>query len=850
MAETMVLGNPKLLPQAIIKNILKRLPVKSLLRFQCVCKQWKTLIKTPSFIADHLQHSTYHNSSLLFQRSGSDKDLPVDLCLLDCEKQFHEVQNIPLDSSVRVRIVGSSNGLLCVERSNDRVHSILLWNPAIRKISQVHSNVYDFEGSIYVGYGYSRIVDDYKILRCYVPEDEYGDEEEVNRVEVYSLSTRRWKKVKFGNLKGLNFQSDTVSANGAIFWLGSKPDKEEELVISFDIAEEAFTLVTMPPLDESHKYSGHKLTVHENKLAVISHFIEGVSFTTDSWYIDLWVGEEGIGAPKERWRWTKKYSLITFTDAEHPSGIFRINPLCIWRDELVCNGVEMSGIVSKTECEKNIEVNEMFGETESEENTEVISVLCLSNLRTNKLRKIATGRCGNEFSVILSHAESLVPIDGNGIREVNTIGHKIVDGNTRFLPQEIISNILKRLPVKSLLRFHCVCKQWKNLIMAPSFIANHLDHSTHHNPSLLFQRSGSDKGLPVDLRLVDCKKQLHEVQNIPFDSSVHVRIIGSCNGLLCVECTSNRVHSLFLWNPAIRKIRQVHNNVHDFEGRIYVGYGFSPIVNDYKILRAYVPEDEDEVNRVEVYSLSTQRWKKIKFGNLNGVNLNYESVSANGAMFWHDMEEDLVVSFDIAREAFTLIPMPPLDKYKKYFRYQLIVYENKLGVISHFIESVSFTTDSWYIDLWVVEEGVGVPQERWNWTKKYSLITYTDAGHPSGVFRIDPLCIWRDELVCNGLSEIDGKTERKENIKAEEMFEMFLKTAWEEKMNEMNGIFGETEPEEEDEVLSVLCLSNLRTNELRKIATDKCSMNFSVIFNHVESLVPIDSIRIQEVHRA
>ncbi|KAI9127251.1 hypothetical protein K1719_001810 [Acacia pycnantha] len=809
-------GNPRLLPQTIIRNILQRLPVKSLLRFQCVCKQWGTLIKNHSFIADHLHHSTHHNSYLLFQRSGSDKDLPVDLCLLDCEKQFDEVQNIPLDSSVRVRIVGSSNGLLCVERSNDRVHSLFLWNPAIRKISQVHSNVYDFEGSIFVGYGYSPIADDYKILRCYVPEDE----DELNRVEVYSLNTHRWKKVKFGNLKGVNFQSDTVSANGAMFWLGSKPDKEEELVISFDIAEEAFTLVPMPPLDESHKYSGHKLTVHENKLAVISHFIKGVSLTTDSWYIDLWVVEEGIGAPKKRWRWTKRYSLITFTAAEHTSGIFRINPLCIWRDELVCNGAEKSGIVSKTECEKNIELNEMFGrfgETESEENAEVISVLCLSNLRTNKLRKIATGRCGNEFSVILSHAESLVPIDGIGIRQVNTIGQKIVDGNTRFLLQEIIPNILKRLPVKFLLRFQCVCKQWKNLIMAPSFIADHLHHSTHHNP-LLFQWSGSGKRLPVDLRLVDCKKQLHEVQNIPFESSVHVTIIGSCNGLLCVECTSNQVHSLFLWNPATRKIRQVHNNVHDFKGRIYVGYGFSPIVNDYKILRAYVPEDEDEVNRVEVYSLSTQRWKKIKFGNLKGVNLNSETVNANGAMFWHDMEEDLVVSFDIAREAFTLIPIPPLDKYEKCFGYKLIVYENKLALISHFLKGVSFTTDSWYIDLWVVEEGVGVPLERWSWTKKYSLITYTDAGHPSGVFRIDPLCIWRDELVCNGL-EIDGKSKRKENIK-------------------------------EDDVLSVLCLSNLRTNELRKIATGRCSVNFSVIFNHVESLVPIDSIGIQEVDRA
>ncbi|XP_028755882.1 putative F-box protein At3g22650 [Neltuma alba] len=311
-------GDPKLLPQAIVRNILKRLPVKYLLQFQCVCKQWKNLIKDRSFIAEHLHHSTRHNHSLLFQRSGGDKGVPVDLCSLDCEKQFDEVQNIPFDSSVRVRIVGSSNGLLCVERSSYRVHSLFLWNPAIRKIKQVHSNVYDFEGSIYVGYGFSPIVKDYKILRAYFTEDEYEDEVEVNREEVYSLSTERWRKIKFGNLKGVNLNSEAVTANGAVFWLGSKLGEEEDLVVSFDMAMETFTLIPMPALDRSHKYTGHKLTVYENKIAVISHFIEPVSFTTDSWLIDLWVMEEGIGAPQKRWSWTKKYSLINFTGSEHP----------------------------------------------------------------------------------------------------------------------------------------------------------------------------------------------------------------------------------------------------------------------------------------------------------------------------------------------------------------------------------------------------------------------------------------------------------------------------------------------------------------------------------------------------
>ena len=58
--------------------------------------------------------------------------------------------------------------------------------------------------------------------------------------------------------------------------------------------------------------------------------------------------------------------------------------------------------------------------------------------------------------------------------------------NSLFIPQEIINNILIRLPVKSLLRFQCVCKHWKTLIKNPSFISHHLHFSILQNPSLIF----------------------------------------------------------------------------------------------------------------------------------------------------------------------------------------------------------------------------------------------------------------------------------------------------------------------------------------------------------------------------
>ncbi|KAI9087204.1 hypothetical protein K1719_030839 [Acacia pycnantha] len=83
------------LPQEIIRDILIRLPVKSLIRFQCVCRHWSDLFKDPSFIADHLHHSNRQNPYILFQRGYSHDD-QSDLYSLGSDMQVWRFQNPPL----------------------------------------------------------------------------------------------------------------------------------------------------------------------------------------------------------------------------------------------------------------------------------------------------------------------------------------------------------------------------------------------------------------------------------------------------------------------------------------------------------------------------------------------------------------------------------------------------------------------------------------------------------------------------------------------------------------------------------------------------------------------------------
>ncbi|KAI9084666.1 hypothetical protein K1719_033310 [Acacia pycnantha] len=391
-----------------------------------------------------------------------------------------------------------------------------------------------------------------------------------------------------------------------------------------------------------------------------------------------------------------------------------------------------------------------------------------------------------------------------------------MENGTPIFPQEIITSILVRLPVKSLIRFQCVCKDWKNLFRTPSFIAEHLHHSTRQNPLLIVDSDIGGYGYPPwHLCLLNRKMQVFEFQNTPMINSLESGRVYSSNGLLCVKFTCHSQDCLWLWNPSIRVVRQVPKSLNNYEyGFFSVGFGFSPIINDYKIVKCSV---RYFVVQAEVYSLRTGLWRKVEVGNLEGVyGLRVGGFPCNGAIFWIGRKEDveghnkslldLIVSFDIVKEAFTLTPFPP--KTPRQGRYTtLACYENKLAI---YFQAEIENSESYVIDLWVLEECADPSKERWSWAK-----IYTSRPNPYR-FIICPEIIWRNEIVLSA-------TQPEYQIEGEE---------------ENYQIEGE---EENYEGNVVLC--NLTTDEFNLFDIPQC--NFSLgILDYVESLVLLDIIHI------
>ncbi|KAK9007025.1 hypothetical protein V6N11_019353 [Hibiscus sabdariffa] len=57
-----------------------------------------------------------------------------------------------------------------------------------------------------------------------------------------------------------------------------------------------------------------------------------------------------------------------------------------------------------------------------------------------------------------------------------------------YIPKDVVIGILKRLPVKSLVRFRAICKSWNSVICDPCFISTHLQASLSNNTPFLLLR--------------------------------------------------------------------------------------------------------------------------------------------------------------------------------------------------------------------------------------------------------------------------------------------------------------------------------------------------------------------------
>ncbi|XP_010467948.1 PREDICTED: putative F-box only protein 15 [Camelina sativa] len=218
----------------------------------------------------------------------------------------------------------------------------------------------------------------------------------------------------------------------------------------------------------------------------------------------------------------------------------------------------------------------------------------------------------------------------------------------RFLPFELIEEILMRTPAESLNRFKSACKQWYDLITDKRFMYNHLDRSSQRfiriDDRQTVQIMEPVTGIHKDSPLPDVFRYPHS-----FASMVH------CDGLmLCFGghpiYDRERDVDLAVWNPVTSKIKRIEPLV-CYSKSDYFGIGYDNTCrHNYKILRFSGPLSYDDLEECEIYEFKSDSWRTLDAKFDWYVDPQCKGVSVKGNMYW--MADTYVLSFDFTMETF------------------------------------------------------------------------------------------------------------------------------------------------------------------------------------------------------
>ncbi|XP_059670622.1 F-box protein At4g19940-like [Cornus florida] len=346
--------------------------------------------------------------------------------------------------------------------------------------------------------------------------------------------------------------------------------------------------------------------------------------------------------------------------------------------------------------------------------------------------------------------------------------------------EDVVIEVLLKLPVKSLLRFKCVCKYWFNLVKNCNFISKHL-HQKNHKAYLLIERYSYSTHIfscaLLPLEMLTNRSIVYLDINDP-DTAKYISVIDSFNGIICLWDQNQ----IALWNPTIREfkplpvyhpilplyikayshcfgfgldlvtnnykvvwIRYLWNEENDYPYDppvvsvynlfpLYIkayshcfGFGLDLVTNNYKVvwIRYLWNEENDypyDPPVVSVYNLGIDSWRLVEADLrphlMRGALGN---TCTNGIYYWlvsHGGDNYLVLSFDMKNEVFKMI-LAPLD-----------IHESQLGTLGLYNESIAMVLfDPCVIekqfDIWVmVEEGY--------WTKQLIIGPISDVDGPLG----------------------------------------------------------------------------------------------------------------------
>ncbi|GAU14506.1 hypothetical protein TSUD_250480 [Trifolium subterraneum] len=333
-----------------------------------------------------------------------------------------------------------------------------------------------------------------------------------------------------------------------------------------------------------------------------------------------------------------------------------------------------------------------------------------------------------------------------------------------LLPQEVIMEILLRLPVKSLLRFRCVCKSWHSLISHDShFATSHFQLSASPTNRIILLDS-----YPPNILSIDIDSSLNHSAN---DASLNLHFLsyrpqigGSCRGFLFL--LHNYFYEWYLWNPSTGVHKQIPTSPilieydHYNFGKMLSAFTYNPSTDDYLIVLGTYKYNRD-INPVydsidlEVFSLRANDWKQIEVGS----HLPYSPIASSDGtitvgLFFHasihwlvnnyDTKRNVVIALDLKDMTMSEMTLPDYFSSHLDLDCDLFVFGGRIG--AWIVEQEMQTVEIWVMQEYALHS---------SWTKtltfsfhsdlQFTPLCFTNCGDIVGIFAYGGLVKFDDK---------------------------------------------------------------------------------------------------------
>lgn len=304
------------LSEDVILEILLRLPVKTLVRFKCVCKQWYTIIESQSFVNQHFGQRS--NQERLLVRHYNEDLHAYALFVDDICSEFEEPAHLQMPSMI-FELLGPVNGVFCVVGQS---RDLALLNPATRQLKplpelpEVIVEPYLFFLDNVLGFGFDPLTGDYKVVSIWYFWDISANALDCHPIIfVYNLGSNSWRDLKdVGCFKSSYRACSSLCKtylNGVYYWTMEFSNTNVAAVLAFDMSTEKFQEIHVPDCLKSK--IGH-VTIHGNSIVLLSYQLERADLC------EVWVMEKegswnrgAVVGPCQAINW----------------------PLCLWNDDLI-----------------------------------------------------------------------------------------------------------------------------------------------------------------------------------------------------------------------------------------------------------------------------------------------------------------------------------------------------------------------------------------------------------------------------------------------------------------------------------------------------------------------------------